>query len=1148
MTSSDPQPWKYDVFLSFRGRDTRNNFTAHLYSALNRRGIKAYRDDNELVRGDSIEPSLLDAIEGSRDESEVVAEIVDCIWSQLTHSIITKNTHLVGMDSRIQQVMKLVGDEDSNCNSVRIIGICGMGGIGKTTLARVLHDTLLQQTKYQSYQSCFISNVREQFEKHGPTHVQQHFLSEILMEKNIVPIRDPEKGRILIRKCLQHKKVLIVLDDVDEFRQLEMLSVNRGSFGPGSRVVVTSRDKELVTQAGECVVYNIEKLCDDESLKLFKLKAFNHNDPLEEGYEEMCKSVQKYCQGLPLAIEVLGCFLNGRSESEWRSQINLLNNEQYYVDDVLNVLKISFDGLSKHEQDVFLDIACFFKGKDVSDGKRILCSSGFSAEIGFKVLAEKSLLVISNGRLEMHDLLQEMGREIVRRRSPHDPGKRSRLWCPDDVFHVLETATGTEEVEAIVLDMPSKESSCCNVRAFEKMYRLRLLIVRNVGFDQGPEVLPNGLRFLDWDGFPSDSLPGLFRPSKLVELSLCNSNIEQLCRGKAKFRNLKVMNMSHSHKLIKTPDFTSMLNLERLTFEDCTSLTEIHPSLLHLEYLVHLNFIGCTSINSFPHTAPKMPSLQELLLDGTNIEKLPESIKFFTGLSKLSLKDCKSLKFIPKGITQLKSLKAFNLSGCSELANVPEKLGDLDTLEELDVSGTAISVPPVSIFSLRNLKVLSFKGCNVLILPPVFGFQFIKVMNLANCGLGEGDIPRELGKLPSLHSLDLSGNEFVSLPDITELSRLHELHLENCKMLKVLPQLPWKINYVVVNGCSSLERLPNPGKLHSNLFFLEGFECPKLQNRRDAGFTMFLRYLKGWWDTPLPRERSGIVVPGSKIPSWFNHQNEGTSVKIRIPSCYHDMDFDDDDSHDITGLAFCIALKVTDPDDHDTGTVPLHLQDSSAALDSTSTEEEMEDYVDNEQSDESHDSYDDYDEEMEDYLLDESAYSSDDDYVDNDDRDCSFSRKRKYSTYAEEQEQEQEVGEPDSPLLNGEAGDHLWYFFVPYYHFMEYLRGQRSIYIALEGCTELKVVRTGCRLVRHGDIEEVQESDDGTNGEECHRDHMEKDDYKRSSPYNITYFEDNMMLIGMYFFYGGENGTDSSSTRTSSSSDRTSLGVYIFRR
>ncbi|CAN1235887.1 Disease resistance protein RUN1 [Linum perenne] len=682
----------------------------------------------------------------NRDESEVVAEIVDRIWSQLTHSIITKNTHLVGMDSRIQQVMKLVGDEDSNCNSVRIIGICGMGGIGKTTLARVLHDTLLQQTKYQSYQSCFISNVREQFEKHGPTHVQQHFLSEILMEKNIVPIRDPEKGRILIRKCLQHKKVLIVLDDVDEFRQLEMLSVNRGSFGPGSRVVVTSRDKELVTQAGECVVYNIEKLCDDESLKLFKLKAFNHNDPLEEGYEEMCKSVQKYCQGLPLAIEVLGCFLNGRSESEWRSQINLLNNEQYYVDDVLNVLKISFDGLSKHEQDVFLDIACFFKGKDVSDGKRILCSSGFSAEIGFKVLAEKSLLVISNGRLEMHDLLQEMGREIVRRRSPHDPGKRSRLWCPDDVFHVLE--------------------------------------------------------------------------------------------------NLKVMNMSHSHKLIKTPDFTSMLNLERLTFEDCTSLTEIHPSLLHLEYLVHLNFIGCTSINSFPHTAPKMPSLQELLLDGTNIEKLPESIKFFTGLSKLSLKDCKSLKFIPKGITQLKNLKAFNLSGCYKLANVPEKLGDLDTLEELDVSGTAISVPPVSIFSLRNLKVLSFKGCNVLILPPVFGFQFIKVMNLANCGLGEGDIPRELGKLPSLHSLDLSGNEFVSLPDITELSRLHELHLENCKMLKVLPQLPWKINYVVVNGCSSLERLPNPGKLHSNLFFLEGFECPKLQNRRDAGFTMFLRYLK----------------------------------------------------------------------------------------------------------------------------------------------------------------------------------------------------------------------------------------------------------------------------------------------------------------
>ena len=64
-SSSTPQ-WKYEVFLSFRGVDTRRGFTDHLYAALQRKGILTFRDDEELERGKSISPELLKAIEESR--------------------------------------------------------------------------------------------------------------------------------------------------------------------------------------------------------------------------------------------------------------------------------------------------------------------------------------------------------------------------------------------------------------------------------------------------------------------------------------------------------------------------------------------------------------------------------------------------------------------------------------------------------------------------------------------------------------------------------------------------------------------------------------------------------------------------------------------------------------------------------------------------------------------------------------------------------------------------------------------------------------------------------------------------------------------------------------------------------------------------
>ncbi|KAM4070559.1 hypothetical protein ACB094_12G174100 [Castanea mollissima] len=85
----------------------------------------------------------------------------------------------------------------------------------------------------------------------------------------------------------------------------------------------------------------------------------------------------------------------------------------------------------------------------------------------------------------MHDLLQDMGQEIVRRESPKEPGGRSRLWIYKDVIRVLKNNTGTEAVEGIMLKVPIQKMEHLHVEAFSKMKNLRFLKISNEKFRQG---------------------------------------------------------------------------------------------------------------------------------------------------------------------------------------------------------------------------------------------------------------------------------------------------------------------------------------------------------------------------------------------------------------------------------------------------------------------------------------------------------------------------------------------------------------------------------------------------------------------------------------------------------------------------------------
>ena len=336
------------------------------------------------------------------------------------------------MDSRVEEMLGSYFGE--GLGGVRFVGICGMGGMGKTTLAQEIYRRISGNFEASS----FIANVREETKNQGLVSLQKQLLSEILMESEM-KIWNVYKGINVIRNTLHNKKVFIVLDDVDGEKQLEALAGKRDWFGPGSRIIVTSRNRHLLIRCGVNDIYTTEGLSDNDALKLFSLKAFHKPHP-KENFVNLSMFFVNYAKGLPLALKILGSLLFDKTKNEWKSALNKLKAE--FDENIMNILQISFNGLMDTQKELFLDIACFFKGENKDCISDILESFGYHPDYNIGVLKDKSLITIDdNGILSMHDLLQDMGQEIVRHESPREPGGRSRLWFYKDVIRVLKNNT-----------------------------------------------------------------------------------------------------------------------------------------------------------------------------------------------------------------------------------------------------------------------------------------------------------------------------------------------------------------------------------------------------------------------------------------------------------------------------------------------------------------------------------------------------------------------------------------------------------------------------------------------------------------------------------------------------------------------------------
>ncbi|XP_039155787.1 disease resistance protein RPV1-like [Eucalyptus grandis] len=805
-----------EVFLSFRGPDTRNNFTSCLYHDMVEKGIRVFKDDEELRISQQIGGNLLRALDDTQIYIPIfskgfassvwclreVAHMVDCtsksdgkkeilpIFFDVEPDDVKLKTNLY-RDALFEHEKKyssreVKGWEDALVEVPTRVG-WKLEGEGYGELIKLIVREVLLKLKVKNrplpdhlVETDDLKHLEKLLDVDSDDHVrfvilhgmggidmQKKLLSETLGSNSAQEIYDTNGGIDHIMGGLGKKKVLLVVDNVVEKKQLENLAGSWDWFGCGSRIIVTVRDIRTIRnednqmQPSHYMEYLVKEMPLHLAIQLFSKHAFRDGIP-PETYYKFSNEVVSSIGRLPLTLEVVGSLFANTVRSKWDETLEDL--KQVPSSDVRQTLMISINKLKDEEKAIFLDIACFCIGEDKTYAEYMWYNINYSPHSAIDDLLLMSLIKIDeNNKFRMHDEVRDLGRYIVKKHNFEDRGERTWVRIDVNTLDILRSNKEKQAVRALSLDisheLTPEELACVPQLIFLGGERMKL-----VG---DFENLLHNLRWLSWHHCPPDLLVKNLHLVNLVVLDLSWSNITNDWGGWLQIKmatKLKVLDLTSCKDLTKTPDFSEFGKLEKLILAWCEKLSTIDSSI--------------AKPFKFPETIGNLKSLMKFEIQGhSNINQLPHSIGSLTNLMHLRLRECQSLY------------------------KLPDSIGELESLVELDLESSGISVIPDSIGKLKRLKFLRVAHTQIHTLPCALGrVETLNFLDASFCQHLIDEIPWEMWSLPRLKILDLDGTPISSVPKkISGFSSLQMLQITSYRLCP-LPNLPSSLKRLVVKA------------------------------------------------------------------------------------------------------------------------------------------------------------------------------------------------------------------------------------------------------------------------------------------------------------------------------------------------------------